>query len=441
MVISKESSGSRFVLTTKRNSAGSTVARHIVVGVLVAIVSSSCRSLLASSITHSSSFDFRRRLDGETETPGVWIAMACMAVLMKLTSSADDVVWLLPFISTGQKRRNAGFYICCMQLVVLISWGFTVGGEKLLALFIPDDPSWPLSRVLQLMSAIMLTLYTFKLFWDWWKEWSSDDDESADSSSPTDPNSVDGSWEVAWDPTCQRYYYQDRARGISSWCRPADCSFDLPQEQPGDAIGAPVVVPSSLPPGWSVAWDCKSQCFYYYNSQTFARTWERPESNAETDIESRREASCPVPAAWGDEVVSLEAVEVGHLAEESAVARAPIQPDNQSRVQGDADTRKEATTKKNADGDKFTITKLFTIAMMGSMDDFAVFVSLMLSDVMSAPQLMVGVLLGSMIVVVLCAGAGLFRCVVRAIEKVPLWCIIGAFAIWTYISTFVMDSE
>merc|ERR1712216_789996 len=177
-----------------------------------------------------------------------------------------------------------------------------------------------------------LTLYTFKLFWEWWKGDSDDEAESVGSSGTTDPSSMEGSWEVAWDPVCEKYYYQDRARGVSSWCRPTDCTFDLPQERPGNSIGAFPAAPTGLPLGWSAAWDCKSQCFYFYSSRTRVRTWERPGSNVEANTESTCEASCPVPAAWGDDVLSLDAVQVGHLDGEPVAAAASKAPGDQDEL-------------------------------------------------------------------------------------------------------------
>ena len=44
--------------------------------------------------------------------------------------------------------------------------------------------------------------------------------------------------------------------------------------------------------------------------------------------------------------------------------------------------------------EKLTMGKLFTLAMFGSLDDFAVQVSLMLAGVLTGSQLAVGVFLG-----------------------------------------------
>merc|ERR1712217_1022806 len=98
----------------------------------------------------------------------------------------------------------------------------------------------------------------------------------------------------------------------------------------------------------------------------------------------------------------------------------------------DTDLQRVKVEQDKASSTKLSLCSLFTISMFGSLDDFAVQVSLMLSGVLSAPQLSGGVLLGSLIVLMVCMGAGTLKCVVRVLERIPLWSIIGAFAIWTY---------
>lgn len=100
---------------------------------------------------------------------------------------------------------------------------------------------------------------------------------------------------------------------------------------------------------------------------------------------------------------------------------------------------KETSLQEEKGAEKVGIGKLFTLAMFGSLDDFAVQVSLMLAGVLTGLQLVVGVFIGTIIVVIICIGISRFACVVRLIELIPLWCIIGAFATWTYISIFVMN--
>jgi len=236
----------------------------------------------------------RLRAQGGAE---VWPGLVLAAMLMKLSASTDDVVWLLPFLLGARKWRNTPVYLACMQLVVAISWGISAAGSAGLQQLVPaeDSSSWPVERVLALVSAVLLTLFTFKLVHEWW--------------------------------------------------------FESEEEA------------------------------------------EEPEGASEAFLSGDSGPKSEQPAgAW------------------------------------------QATS-------KFNMCRLFTISMIGSLDDIAIFVSLLLSRAFSAWQLSLGVFLGSAVVVWICLAAGRCSCVVRLVEKVPLWCILGVFALWLYISVFALDAH
>lgn len=285
------------------------------------------------------------------DNPGVWVGLVAAATLTKLTASTDDVVWLLPFVSSEHRKsnvRNILFYLFCMQLVVAISWGFCAGGEALLSTFLSDDGDWPLERILELASAILLSCYTLKLFAEWWKE---RHEENEDES------------EVA-----------DKAG------------------EPGESAK-------------------KSEA-----AKSEAGQPEATVEESDVHIGMAKTAGADEPAAE---------------AKNTSVESSATPPITSTTPSGSAES-------SQARDEKYTLSRLFTISMFGSLDDFAVFVSLMLSGVLAAWQLSIGVLLGSLVVVMVCAGAGLCKCVVQVIEKIPLWVIIGAFAIWTFIATFAL---
>lgn len=449
---------------------------------------------LASFITSGRSNDAQRRLtESSADSLGLWIGMAAMALVMKLAASIDDIAWLLPFLSSTHKRRSAIFYILCMQLVVFFAWGVSTGGQELLGLFVPDDPHWPLSRILELVSAILLSVYSLKLFKEWWDERHAADNEESECDSATrcdqsskevcttaavGPNGgeaiepqvgdaleppisslgkTSGSWEFAWDSESQRWYFQDREEGVACWQCPPNCHIAVPSACPGEVK---VRTPEGLPDGWAAAWDCQQERFYFYNSNMFLRTWEHPSLTAKKNAKSERsvsDLSCPVPPNWaklgviskpelksGNELaLSADQIQLDHLMEDEGakttteIIAAVLERAEALEKDGAAGGSKEDVTSDEVD--KHSLSKLFTIAMFGSLDDFAVFVSLLLSNVLSGAQLAVGVLCGTILVVILCMGIGKLACVVRIVESIPLWLIIGSFAVWTYISTFVMD--
>lgn len=386
----------------------------------------------------------RRLADNESPEPsnaadiGVWISLVAMSTLMKLTSSTDDVVWLLPFLSGPSKRRNMIVYVASMQFVVLLSWSFSFGGEALLGYFVPEDPDWPLAKILSLISAVLLTLFTLKLFYDWWRECH---EPAEDAESAEDDAQSAVAWEVAWDHQNQRWFFQDRRSGQSSFQRPPGCMLDLPESPPGDTSLPPA--PADLPVGWRVAWDFQTSRYYFYHPAEKKRSWTHP---------SKESFNSVVPSVVGNVATQvtgsdrqpLSTKDIKMVEEEGNDSGTSTTVSEKVGVQAVEQRSADATGRPASDQkdqSKHTFGKLCTISLMGSLDDFAVQVSLMLAGVLTAPQILLGTFLGSLIVVCVCLGAGLFGPVVRCVERIPLWCIIGAFAIWTYITTFVMEAD
>lgn len=63
---------------------------------------------------------------------------------------------------------------------------------------------------------------------------------------------------AAWSTKHQRWYWEDRTRGVSTWMP------DLAAKRAG------------LPAGWECEWDTRYQRDYYFNRTTKERTWKRP---------------------------------------------------------------------------------------------------------------------------------------------------------------------
>jgi len=85
-----------------------------------------------------------------------------------------------------------------------------------------------------------------------------------------------------------------------------------------------------------------------------------------------------------------------------------------------------------------SVRDLAVIAFMGSLDNFAVFLSLLLSGTLTAPQLFGGVFFQSIIVVSICGGLGSVASVARFVDKIPLFMIIGALALWVDAALFFL---
>jgi len=287
--------------------------------------------------------------------------------------------------------------------VVLLAWAFTAGGEAVLSIIMPKSEDWPLERVLELSSAVLLTLYTVKLFREYF---ASDDDDGTDENEDAEHDAGKASQDDA--QPCEECTVTPAPSSASVTTRPAtrrgDCAL---RPERVEADGAPVLDSELGRTGSHEVDDCES-----------FHTAESRLGTAVHSTDAALEATVPPrPVAPSPALVGLANRDVGDTHTLTSAGGTPAVPAS------DADV-------------KYTLSKLCTIAIFGSLDDFAVFVSLMLSGLFSAPQLAIGVLIGTTIVVTLCVAVGRFQCVVRVIERIPLFVIIGGFSVWTYVSVF-----
>ena len=306
--------------------------------------------------------------DGQEASAGVWVLAVLASVLTKLTSSIDDVVWLLPFVAGSHRTTNmwrAAQYVATMVGVAGAACAVAVAGDQAIEALVDEDSEWSSQvalparhtrahalsassvsepyrlrrrqRVLSLAAGAMLSLYSIKLFREWLAE---------------------------------RREAREEARE-----EPAAASTATVELQ--------VVSDAQEPAG--------------------ARDKEAPSCDKD---------STPAPAATTDAPTDDPT---------DAPTDAPI----------DAPAAPPAPAAPAS-----TARRLLVVSLMGSVDDFAVFVSLMLARTFSAPQLLLGVGVGSVLVTSFCLFASLFEPVVRAISLVPLFAIISAFAAYTFVEAF-----
>lgn len=355
----------------------------------------------------------------------MWVGVTSAALLAKLSSSTDDIVWLLPFMTAKQREWNGLCYLACVQLVVTTAWVFSTAGASLLALIIPEDSTWPLSKYLELISAIMLTLYTIKLFREWCLEHYSDDDEREEDEEEG-PSKETASEERVAGERCGAEAEEDEAgrEAGREMPRVRRRSFGSGELGPVSALDVCLDANGSAPEG--AASERRSQ------TGKPMPQWRSiaPPAKAEGVMATRdRIESEPLKLANDDASPAV----LGRPSPVEAGAGAPAEegPDL-AAVEDVANTQSRVR-------DKFTPRSLVTVAILGGLDDFAVFVSVLLSGMMSPVQLGLGVFLGSLIVVSICLAAGKLACLVRVLERIPLWFIIGAIALWTFISVIFLD--
>lgn len=84
------------------------------------------------------------------------------AFVLKISTSADDLAWLTPFLI--YKKSYVWAYIMAMQLVVFISIGFAFAGYELIDTFTCEECYWDSERVFGFISAFGLLLFAIYLY-------------------------------------------------------------------------------------------------------------------------------------------------------------------------------------------------------------------------------------------------------------------------------------
>jgi len=92
---------------------------------------------------------------------------------MKLASSVDDVVWLIPFLVVRDKQvlmTNVTVYSLICTIQTLLSLGISKGGVAAIEALTPSSSKWSPEIIISLSAGIFLILFGFKLAYEWYKE-------------------------------------------------------------------------------------------------------------------------------------------------------------------------------------------------------------------------------------------------------------------------------
>lgn len=90
------------------------------------------------------------------------------AIMLKLTSSIDDVLWLAPFLTRRERKvaklRNAAIYVGVCLAQTLVATAIACSGDSLVSDLTKHIPgAWTSQRILTVGAAGLLSLYTLKL--------------------------------------------------------------------------------------------------------------------------------------------------------------------------------------------------------------------------------------------------------------------------------------
>ena len=291
-----------------------------------------------------------------------WALAVGAAVLIKLSSSVDDVAWLLPFIAQPQRWTNfrrAAQYVTTMLIVGCVASAIATGGGAAVSAATGANSDWQAERVLGLISGLALALYGLYLFKGWW------DDRQEER----------------------------LARKV------AEEQVSAPRSEPSRSrVVAPLPAGHGLP--------------------------------AE-----------PVDQVRAFDEVDVEAAPAGVILSEAAAKRA-----NHSRPIARAELAAPAPAASSPDGDtnaptELTARRLFVVSVLGSLDDLAVQISLLLAGTFTVAQLLVGLVIGSSLVVCFCLFVTLFKPLTALIQLVPLFAVVFAFAIYTLVAVSLFEPD
>merc|ERR1712048_987010 len=96
---------------------------------------------------------------------------------------------------------------------------------------------------------------------------------------------------------------------------------------------------------------------------------------------------------------------------------------------------------KDGQGEQRSCQKLFAIAFIGSIDDLSLFVPMLVGKGFGGTQLILGALIASIMLVLMCLAIGLCKRVADCLAKIPLACIVYAFAASLLVKGILMDGK
>jgi hypothetical protein len=120
-----------------------------------------------------------------------WGSGMVMALVLKLSSSVDDVLWLAPFLtsktSVATRLQNSAVYIgiCLVQTIVAMCIA-ALGQSAVDKLMAGNKHAWSAEKLLTIGAGILLALYSIKLLRDYIQELN--EEEEAATAEPSKEN-------------------------------------------------------------------------------------------------------------------------------------------------------------------------------------------------------------------------------------------------------------
>lgn len=272
-----------------------------------------------------------------------------LAVLAKLTTSVDDLIWLIPFVSStnpsiSKRIHMGGVYICVCCSITLFAIIISQVGINMLNYFIKGNGYWNSDRVLSVLAGTFLFIYAIYLFIEW---------------------------------------FQHKRKQNSGYLKAnnEDPSLDIDNEIESPEIK--VIELSKL-----------------------------NDNNNTTNNNINTE-----------EQLSL------------------ISQNNDENIAGNLNKENDIIIKKNDENinniSNVTISRLIIIASLGGLDDFSVQIGVLLGGLFEWYEVLIGILIGSNIVILFSVFLSYIKPIANCIGKVPIWSIIFCISVYRLTAAFL----
>lgn len=310
------------------------------------------------------------------------------AMLLKITTSSDDLAWLTPFLM--YKAWYFIPYLISMEIVVVISVALAFGGTQLIEEITCDNCYWDASRVLSAVSSVGLTMFAFYLYW----EYLNDEDESDDSLEAIEVDEI-----------------------------------GLEDSVVGSDVGNPLT------------WGTEEVILWWENTlPPFAQdfVWVVEDNNVNGSELLNLDFISLTEYGIKKMVVMKILNEIEILRQESGIRKysAYYVDENQAEAIGGSQAKLLGSDTNSQSNVRMSAARVMFVTLMGSFDEIVLLPPLLKSNAMNWYQMAIGVGLGSGFVVLCCFFITRLGPIANFIQKLPVHWVIGLFAIYSWLSTF-----
>jgi len=298
------------------------------------------------------------------------------AMTLKLISSIDDVVWLVPFLIVEEKAvryRNMVVYtsICLFQTIFALA--IASGGVEMLDALKSSDDTWSSEKLFSFVAGTCLLIYGTKLLYEWYFE-EHDDDEEDDVMHVLEE---------------QQAHMNEDANKLN--------------QSPPNSYNEKSILKNS-----------SSSSIKYIELSPEKNDGNNDGNDDDDDFD----------------VDNLP--DIGRR-RSSADMQHPVLTRSKSHSK-----TKEVLTKPHSK-ETHTTSALFIVAFLGSLDDLTLFVPMLVGQAIPWPSLIFGSMIAVSIILMICIFLGMCKPIARFLVAIPLFSIVLTFGTFLTIKALNMD--